>query len=337
MSKRLYYLLSGWAGLWIVALAAGGWGYRLFTMPGPAPERMLISIAPGSSLRRIAEQLESSDIISSPAAFTWLCRLTTDVRSLKAGRFAIPARASMRDIVLIMVSGVEVLDAVTIPEGLTAIEIVERLVEAGYGEREEYLRMLDDDQFRRESGIAAASLEGYLFPDTYHLRSGTPPRQVLELLIRRFFSVFDTEWREREPDEVLSGHEVVTLASLVEKETGDAGERGMIARVFRNRLERGMPLQCDPTVIYALPDFDGNLRRQDLDFDSPYNTYRYRGLPPGPICSPGQASINAALHPEPGDWVYFVARGDGTHEFNVTLRDHNRAVYTYQIRRQKSR
>jgi UPF0755 protein len=180
-------------------------------------------------------------------------------------------------------------------------------------------------------GIQAESLEGYLFPDTYYFPRNTPIDRIIQTMLDRFNTVFTPAWADRARGIGLSRHQVVTLASIIEKETGAAGERPLIASVFHNRLARGMRLQSDPTVIYGIEDFDGNLTRAHLETPTPYNTYQVAGLPPGPIASPGRAALEAALFPEETDYLYFVARGDGTHQFSTRLDEHNEAVRRYQL------
>jgi UPF0755 protein len=183
---------------------------------------------------------------------------------------------------------------------------------------------------RAESGIEAPSLEGYLFPSTYYVTRRTTPAELVRRMVRQFQeSTRDLDWSGA-ADRKLSRHQIITLASIIEKETSQDDERPLVAAVFSNRLARRIPLQSDPTIIYALPNFNGNLRRVDLGVKSPYNTYRVAGLPPGPIANPGLASLEAALHPAPVKYLYFVSKNDGTHYFSSTLAEHQKAVARYQ-------
>lgn len=190
--------------------------------------------------------------------------------------------------------------------------------------------LADDPEFLLAAGVPGPQLEGYLFPDTYRFAPGTDVREVLTTMVRHFHDRFDAERHRRAAERGLSVNEVLTLASIIEKETGKPEERALIAAVFTNRLRIGMPLQSDPTVIYGLPAFDGDLTRADLAHPSPYNTYVVGGLPPGPIANPGLAAIDAALAPAASPALYFVSRNDGSHAFSTTLAEHNRAVGRYQ-------
>ena len=184
------------------------------------------------------------------------------------------------------------------------------------------------------TGVPADSLEGYLFPETYHFGKFTTEATLVKIMIDTFKErALKKEFLQRARKIGFTYHEIITLASLIEKETGKDSERKQISSVFHNRLKKNMPLQTDPTVIYAIENFDGNIRKRDLKIDSPYNTYRYKGLPPGPIASPGLKSIVAALYPEKTTNLYFVSRQDGSHQFSATLNEHNRAVQKYQLRR----
>ena len=192
-----------------------------------------------------------------------------------------------------------------------------------------------DPELIKRWKIPNDSLEGYLFPDTYYFHKGASALDVAGSMLEQFKHNISPEWRERADALGFSMHQIITLASLIEKEAGVATERPIISAVYHNRLRNNIRLQCDPTVIYAIPNFDGNLTRKHLRLDSPYNTYRYRGLPPGPIANPGRASIEAALYPADVDYQYFVSRNDGTHQFSTTLRQHNNAVIKYQKRRRR--
>ncbi|HYD48739.1 MAG TPA: endolytic transglycosylase MltG, partial [Terriglobales bacterium] len=212
---------------------------------------------------------------------------------------------------------------VTIPEGLTVRQIAAELEEAGFGGSDEYLCAAQDTGLLKEVGAPATGLEGYLFPDTYAFPLHTSPRDILRAMVRRFRDQVATLESHRQDSE-LGELEMLTLASIIEKETGLAPERAVIAGVFHNRLRVGMRLQSDPTAIYGWKE--GPPTAADLKVDNPYNTYIYAGLPPGPICNPGLAAMRAALSPAPTPYFFFVARPDGSHEFSTTLEEHNRAI-----------
>jgi len=236
------------------------------------------------------------------------------------------------DILSKLLTGRVLLHTVTIPEGYTVNQIADALEERQITSRAELLRLASDKAFIKTLGIGAEAVEGYLFPDTYRFAKGTPAKDVIRTMVEQLDHIMTEEWQAKAKDMNLTVHQVLTLASVIEKETGSRDERPHISSVFHNRLKKRIPLQSDPTVIYGLPNFDGNLRKRDLSHASPYNTYRWAGLPPGPIANPGAESIRAALYPATSKYLYFVSRNDGTHHFSATLMEHNRAVEKYQKR-----
>jgi UPF0755 protein len=221
---------------------------------------------------------------------------------------------------------------VTIPEGLTFRQIVSLLTEKGLGSADSFLCLNSDPAFLEKWGLPWQGIEGYLFPDTYYFSRFASAEEILGQMIGHFYKVFKSDLYRQAETLNFSVHEVVTLASLIEKETGTALERPLVSAVFHNRLKKGIPLQCDPTVIYGIADFDGNLTRDHLRTLTPYNTYVIQGLPPGPIANPGLKSLQAALRPANEDYLYFVGKGDGSHLFSSDLATHNRAVQQYQKR-----
>jgi UPF0755 protein len=229
-----------------------------------------------------------------------------------------------------MVLGKGIFQSVTIPEGLTVREIAELLGKMQIADGAKFLALAAESELLQSLGLDHGGLEGYLFPDTYYFTPATPEREILLAMAEQFRKAIRPLLAQRDDGIGLSPHEIVTLASVVEKETGVEAERPLVSAVFHNRLKRQMPLQSDPTVIYGLKKFDGNLTRKDLREPSPYNTYRITGLPPGPICNPGLSSIRAALYPADVPFLYFVSKNDGTHLFSESLAEHNRAVKTYQ-------
>jgi UPF0755 protein len=226
--------------------------------------------------------------------------------------------------------------ALTFREGLTIREMASTFETAGFGSSAAFIAASKNASLIRDLDPGARDLEGYLFPDTYTLPRRTTAAQLVERMVGRFQKVFTPELRSLAVEGGLSVRELVTLASLVEKETAKPEERPIVAGVYTNRLRTGMGLQCDPTVIYALVlagRYDGNIRKGDLQIDSPYNTYRYAGLPPGPIAAPGEASLHAAAKPADVPYLYFVSRNDGSHVFSATLEEHNRNVNEFQRQR----
>jgi UPF0755 protein len=236
------------------------------------------------------------------------------------------------DILSRLLAGRVVLHAVTIPEGYTIGQIADVLAQQQITDRAEFVRLAKDKSFMKSLGVSAESVEGYLYPDTYRFARPTAAKDVIKTMVDQLGQVMTAEWQARAKDLHLTVHQVLTLASVIEKETGAGEERPQISSVFHNRLKKKIPLQSDPTVIYGLPNFDGNLHKKDLSNPSPYNTYRWAGLPPGPIASPGAQSIRAALYPVPSSYLFFVSRNDGTHQFSATLIEHNKAVEKYQKR-----
>jgi UPF0755 protein len=231
-----------------------------------------------------------------------------------------------------LLNGQVVLRPLTIPEGLTITQIADLVSQQGLTDRAEFIRLAKDRTFVTSLGIKAETLEGYLYPDTYKFPRPVKAREVLAAMVEKLRQMVGPDLLIRMQELKMTMHEVLTLASIIEKETGSGGERPEISAVFHNRLKKHIPLQSDPTVIYGLSEFDGNLRKKDLSSPSPYNTYRVQGLPPGPIANPGIQAIRATLYPSDSRSLYFVSRNDGTHQFSATLIEHNQAVEKYQKR-----
>jgi UPF0755 protein len=287
--------------------------------------------SPVASMPRV--RLDAEGLVRDARAVRGLARWYDLEGRLQVGEFAVSAAMTPREILDKLVTGQVVTYEVVIPEGFTQVMIADRLAESGLVDRDAFLTLARDPATARALGVEGTMLEGYLFPETYRLPKGLSARAVADILVGQFLAV----WEEIEPiatQQGLSMREVVTLASIVEKETGVPEERPLIAAVFLNRIEKRMRLETDPTVIYGIPDFDGNLRRRDLeDASNPYNTYRIRGLPPGPIASPGRDSLRAVIEPADSAFLFFVSRNDGTHIFSKTYREHVNAVNRYQRRR----
>jgi UPF0755 protein len=293
----------------------------------------IITVLPGQHFKMIASRLEVAGIIRDSLRFKLFARFKGYDKRIKAGEYRLSAVLSPKQVLEIMVSGKVALYRITIPEGYNLVQIAGIVSKMGLTEAPAFIRYANDSAIVNALGVEAGSLEGYLFPDTYHFPKGLPLDEIMGTMVNRFREVFSTEWRERARQMDMSVHQVVTLASIVEKETGAAFERPLIASVFHNRLAKGIPLSSDPTVIYGIKDFDGNLTRKHLTTVTPYNTYLKKGLPPGPIANPGLASLEAALYPAETDYLYFVSKKDSTHQFSTTLKEHNRAVRKYQMRK----
>jgi peptidoglycan lytic transglycosylase G len=295
----------------------------------------IVDIPEGSGAARALDILVARGIVQrSPLALPYL-KLTGRSRAIKAGEYRFIRPMTPGEVFDKIIGGDVHYRRVTVLEGSRSDEIVAQFVRSGFGTEEEFLEVVRDVSLVADLDEEASDLEGYLFPDTYNLQKGTTPRAIVTMMVARFREVFQPDMVELATQRGLTVHQAVTLASLVERETASPDENALVSSVFHNRLRRGMRLQCDPTVIYALEmrnAFDGNLRKVDLQLDSRYNTYRYFGLPPGPIGSPGAAALRAAVEPAATDYLYFVSMNTGKHYFSRTLSDHNRAVWEYQKR-----
>ncbi len=300
----------------------------------PARARLLtFEVEPGDSLAHVATTLEAKGLVRDARVTRWFAESEDLAARLKVGEYELSASQSTPEILRTLVEGRVRTHPVVIPEGLRATEIADRLAAAGLADREAFLGVVFDPDSAGRMGVEGSSLEGYLFPDTYRFAKDLRAEDVAGAMVQEFLRVY----RELvpEPDRApLPMREHVTLASIVEKETGAAHERPLIAAVFLNRLERGMRLETDPTVIYGIEAFDGNLRRIHLeDEGNPYNTYRISGLPPGPIANPGRDALRAVIEPADTPYLFFVSRNDGTHVFSKTYAEHERAVDRFQRRR----
>ncbi|MBL0713053.1 MAG: endolytic transglycosylase MltG [Desulfosarcina sp.] len=304
---------------------------------GVTTGRHTVTIHPGEGFRAITAQLQERGFIRSPFKFRLYARFAGYHTELKAGEYELTDQMSPRQILETLKSGKVRLYRVTIPEGYQLRQIAATIEKTGFGSAQDFLRLATDLEETRAAGIEAETLEGYLFPDTYHFPKGLDQRAIIAAMVKRFQAEITDEWRARAHEIGLSLHEVVTLASIIEKETGDPAERPLISSVFHNRLKKGMRLETDPTVIYGIKDFNGNLTRKDLRTPTPYNTYIIKSLPPGPIASPGQAALEAALYPSGTDYLFFVSRRDRTHQFSTNWKDHDQAVRKYQLRRRKKK
>jgi len=312
------------------ALALGGAGLWLRDalerpMPLP-PEGALVRIPAGTSLRRMADLLEQDGVVSSRWLLLGLARWDGVERELRAGDHHFRGAPTVREVIARLRAPEPAERRVTIPEGRTAAEVFALLEQAGLGGSDVFACIAESPEWLLEHDLPATGVEGYLFPDTYGFAGDVAPEAILAAMVARYRTQAGALAAERAAAG-LREHDLVTLASLIEKETGSGDERPLIAAVFHNRLRLGMPLQSDPTALYERPETRGRrITRADLRQESDWNTYLHAGLPPGPIANPGLAALTAAARPAPVDFLYFVARGDGTHVFSRTLDDHNRAV-----------
>ena len=296
------------------------------------PEKKIIEIPKGMTINEISFLLKKEKIIEN----IWLFKLLTKIRwgmIIKAGEYQLTSSMNMLYLLHTLEQGKILCHKVTIPEGFIIWQIAELLADQGLANKEKFIAIAGDQNMAKEFGLQAKTLEGYLYPDTYHFSKGLSEKSIITTMVHRFKSIIRPEWKKRCRDMGYALHQIVTLASLIEKETSKREEKSIISAVYHNRLQQGIRLQCDPTIIYPLKNFNGNLTKKHLLIDSPYNTYRNYGLPPGPIANPGEESIQAALYPAKKDYRYFVSKNDGTHHFSRTLKEHNKAVYKYQKRR----
>ena len=294
-----------------------------------------IRIALGTSTKSIAKQLADERIIRSSLLFEVVAYFEGASRYLQAGTYELSAAMSPREIIHQLKAGKVVHRHFVVPEGLTMAQIAQLFEDEGFGTAESFNRAARDLQWQKRYGIEVNSLEGYLFPNTYKLVDGIAAAKVIKMMLDEFNRNWTRERTEEAESINFSPQEIITLASIIEKEAKIDSERPLISAVFHNRLKRGWKLEADPTVLYALGNPPRALTTRDLKFDSSYNTYVNRGLPPAPICNPGLASIMAALRPAESSHLYFVAIGDGKHYFSNTLAEHNRVVR--RIRRNANR
>lgn len=334
--------------LLVLGLAAAGyvaWEAKNFleTPPASPGAEALFDVEPGAPFQRAARQLADKGFITDARKFSWLARYKEWDSKLQAGRFALNTGWTPERILDQLVNGHPVLHRLTVREGLTWWEVGKLLEKEGFVRFDDFRDIIHDPQFLRHYGIPLANAEGFLMPDTYLLKKPDAPdkttaRAMAGRMVDTFWQKTAPLWPEGKKPRGDELKKLVTLASIVEKETAVASERARVAGVYTNRLTRGMLLQADPTVIYGMgPSFDGNLRRTHLnDPNNLYNTYQRPGLPPGPIASPGLAALRASLQPEKHNYLFFVAKTDGgEHDFSVTLDEHNRAVRRYLDNRKK--
>jgi UPF0755 protein len=323
--KRLRFVLIGLALVSACCALAAAWIWQELHAVGPLPRGgALVSVPPGEPFRKTTARLHAAGVIRHPWLLHWWGRWTGADRSVRSGDYRFDRALSPLAVLEKLRSPEAALSRVTVPEGKTLMEIASLLEDAGFGGADHFLCAAEDPAFLLSQDLAARTLEGYLFPDTYTFPRKTAPEAILAGMLERFREKMSA-LEERRRESGMTEHEVVTLASIIEKETGAGSERSLVSAVFHNRLRIGMRLQSDPTAVYGRRT-NGRVTPKDLKVDSPYNTYLYGGLPPGPICSPGFAALEAALSPADVPYLYFVARRDGTHKFSRTLREHNRAV-----------
>jgi len=328
----LFFVLMIVAGICSLAV----YDYKQF-MHAPfniAPgETVRLDVTPGRSIKSISIELKNKGVISRPSYISWSARINDQARRIQAGEYAIDSKVTPEQFLAMLVDGKVVQYSFTIIEGWNVRQVLQAAKN-----NPDLTHSLDDvsaSQLMKKLGLPdALHAEGWLFPDTYYFVRGESDVSVMKRAYKAMQENLNTAWAGRDADLPYdTPYDALIMASIVEKETGKGDERQQIAGVFVRRLRKGMRLQTDPTVIYGIGEsYDGNIRRRDLRKDTPYNTYTRKGLPPTPIAMPGRAAIEAALHPEDGDSLYFVAKGDGSHVFSTTLQQHNEAVIKYQLK-----
>lgn len=295
---------------------------------------MEVKVEKGESLSSVTRKLKNNELIGNEKIFLLWAWLSGSERKIQWGLYSFDLPLSPKQVLDRMVLGKGILNRITVAEGLTVSQIAELLEETDIAKKAKFLAEAESPDLLARLGLEGRGTEGYLFPNTYYFPPFISEREILIAMTSQFRTVFSPAMETQAEALGLSLHEVITLASLIEKETGSEAERPLISAVFHNRIKRHIPLQSDPSVIYGLKRFAGTLTRRDLQSHTPYNTYLIRGLPRGPICNPGLSSLKAALNPARVPYLYFVSKNDGSHLFSVSLEDHNRAVNIYQSERQ---
>jgi UPF0755 protein len=336
--KRIFtflLLLALVAGVWFVY----GVYHKVFYPFQGFEKNTVVQIDSGMSVAAIGRKLQSQGVIASAQYFTRYYRLFFANKKLKAGEYLFDGPLSMRQVIEKLEEGKAILYKITVKEGLWIGEMAQVFEEAGLFPAGEFRRAATNAALIRDFDPEAPDLEGYLFPDTYLVRKDFTAREMASLMVEHFRQNFSNRFIWRARDIGLTMRQAVILASLIEKETANRDERFLISSVFHNRLRQGMLLDCDSTIVYALKKagiYQGKLGWDDLKIDSPYNTRLHRGLPPGPIASPGYTALEAALYPENTEYLYFVAKDGSSHYFSRTLAEHNRAVRKFIIQHGES-
>lgn len=293
-----------------------------------------IEIPKGASFSMITQDLEQAGVIKHKKLFYLLAKLKDAPTNIRAGEYELNTSMPPIDILDTLVKGKNKGYRVPIPEGFNMRQIAARLASCNLVNEEKFIKTASDPQFVSSLGIQGSSVEGFLFPDTYIFDRSMDEKGIIKAMVKRFRQVVTPDMLKRAEELGFTTEEFVTLASIIEKEGGPKEERPLISAVFHNRLKKGMKLQSDPTAVYGIEDFDGNITRAHLKKKTNYNTYRIWGLPPGPIASPGMDSLSAAIYPSDVDYLYFVSQNNGTHYFSSDLISHNKAVRRYQINNQ---
>ncbi len=293
----------------------------------------IFNVKPGENFILFTEKLHKTGVINSSLKCKYLARIKKLDKKLKVGEYALSSSMSPNKVLDKIVNSKVLLHRLTVPEGYSIYQIASLLQQEGLGTQEDFLKAATDPVLTHKMNLDVKTFEGYLFPDTYYFPRGITSEKIISTMVKRLWSVIDPKWYTQAEKMGFSIHEIITLASIIEKETGDASERPKISSVFHNRLKKRMRLESDPTVIYGIKNFNGNITKRHLRTKTPYNTYKIRRLPVGPIANPGIDAIRAAIYPEKTDYLYFVSKKDTTHKFSTNISAHNRAVRKYQLRR----
>ena len=323
----------GIASLLVLSLAVILFFYTAIYLRTPSHVKGLkttIAIPRGMTFKEVAHLLGDEGIIRGIWPFILWGKLSGAFPKIKAGEYELSSAMTPLQVLDTLTKGKVKQHKASIPEGYTVSQIAEILESKGITNKEVFLEKCFSPQYSSSLGIEADSLEGYLFPDSYLFSKYLEPENVIETMVSRFRRIYTPQYSERAKELGFSDHEILTLASMIEKEAAIPRERFLVSGVYHNRLKRNMRLYSCPTVIYAIKNFDGNLTKRDLERYTPYNTYLIRGLPPGPICNPGKEAIVAALYPATTEYLYFVSKNDGSHHFSSTFKDHDIAVWKYQ-------
>lgn len=294
-------------------------------------QEVIVNIPKGASLSQVGAILQDNGVVSSRFLFKIVAMIRGEQRKIKAGDYALKTGSDAGDVLDQLISGKTLMFTITVPEGYDMFQVADLLQQLEVMPRDEFLALARDRNFLKELGVEGESLEGYLFPDTYFLRPSEKGdgKLIIRRMTQRFFKIYDKFVRPTADEYGWSVPQVLALASLIEKESR-AHEHQLVSAVFHNRLRQNMKLQCDPTVIYGIKPMGSKITRDDLNRKHPYNTYQNTGLPPGPIANPGKESLIAAVKPADVDFLYFVAKNDGTHQFSSSLKEHNHWVNLYQ-------
>jgi peptidoglycan lytic transglycosylase G len=310
----------------------------LFVPPSREKDWKEVQVTEGMSFKAIAAKLQEEGIIRYRGYFEIIGRIQGITRKVRVGYYGLGAHMSMWEVLDALRSGRVIGYDVVIPEGYNLFQIGYTLARTPLlDDANRFIAVATNSAFARTLGIDALTLEGYLFPDTYYLPKGIAVEDIAKRMVQRYRDVFTPDYRKRAAEIGMTEHQVITLASIVEKEAKVASERKMIAAVYHNRLKKGIKLQADPTAVYGKKAWITNVTREDLQRRTPYNTYLHKGLPPGPIANPGQGAILATLYPEKADYLFFVAQGDGSHYFSNDFSEHEKAIGRFKASRRRAR